>query len=199
MELLQAIFDRRSVRKFLQKPIEEEKLLKILDSGRWAPSAGNLQDWQFIIIREAGKRIQISEAAYGQYWISAAPVVIVLCSKTNRLSRIYGEIGDSFYSIIDTSMAAQNMLLTAHSLGLGSCIVPTFDRESARRILNIPDEIKVHSIIPIGYPAEKPNPPHRTSLENVVFFEEYGKTWAKDVAKGVRPVFIRRDEPFIDK
>jgi len=195
---MQAIFDRRSIRKFLNKSVEEEKVLKIIDAGRWAPSAGNLQDWQFIIIRDAGTRLQISEAAYGQYWISSAPVVIVVCSKPNKLRRIYGDLGENIYSIIDCALSAENMLLTAFSEGLGSCVVAAFDKDAVKRILNIPDEIKVVAIIPVGYAAEKPNPPHRMPLESVTFLEAYGKTWTKGIEKGVRPVFIRRDQPFLD-
>lgn len=195
---MQAIFDRRSIRKFLDKPVEEEKVLKILDAGLHAPSAGNLQDWQFIVVREHGKRIQLSEAAGGQYWISAAPIIIVLCSKTNRLRRIFGEQGENIYSIIDCSLSAENMLLTAFSEGLGSCLVATFDKDAVRRILDIPPEIKVYAIIPVGYAAEKPNPPHRLGIESVAFLESYGKTWTKDVSKGIGPVFIRRDQPFTD-
>ncbi len=198
MDISQAIFDRRSVRKFLDKPVEEEKVLKILDAGRWAPSAGNLQDWQFIVVHEKGKKIQISEAAVGQYWIASAPVIIILCSKTNRLRRIFGEQGENIYSIFDCGLSAENMLLTAFSEGLGSCVLAAFDKDAVKRILSIPDEIKIISIIPVGYAAEKPNPPHRMPLESVTFLEAYGKTWTKGIDKSVRPVFLRRDQPFLD-
>jgi nitroreductase len=198
MDVMQTIFDRRSIRKFLDKPVEEEKLLKILDAGRWAPSAGNLQDWQFIVIRDAGKKIQLSEAAFGQYWISSAPIIIILCSKTNRLRRIYGEQGENIYSIFDCGLSAENMLLTAFAEGLGSCVVAAFDKDAVKRILDIPAEVKVLAMIPIGYSAEKPNPPHRMPLESITFLEKYGRTWTKDVEHGVRPVFLRRDQPFVD-
>jgi len=198
MDVMQAIFDRRSVRKFLDKPVEEEKVLKILDAGRWAPSAGNLQDWQFIVVRDAGTRLQLSEAAFGQYWISSAQVLIVLCSKPNRLRRIFGDTGENIYSILDCALSAENMLLTAFSEGLGSCVVAAFDKDAVKRILKVPDEVKVIAMIPVGYPAEKPNPPHRMPLESVTFMESYGTTWTKGIEKGIRPVFLRRDQPFVD-
>lgn len=194
MDLFQAIFDRRSVRKFLDKPVEEEKILKILDAGRWAPSAGNIQDFQFIVVRDVGKRLQLSEAALGQYWISRAQVIIVVCSKIDKLTRIYGEIGESTYSVMDCVLAAQNMMLAAHSLGLGSCYIPTIDYGAVKRILNIPEGIKVYAFIPIGYSAEKPNPPHRAGLETMTFFDEYGKTWVYGKGRSVRPVSLRREE-----
>lgn len=194
MDVFQAIFDRRSIRKFLDKPVEEEKILKILDAARWAPSAGNIQDWQFIVVREKGKKLQLSEAALGQYWISTAGVVIVICSKIDKLTRIYGEIGENTYSMMDCSLAVENMLLAAHSLGLGGCFIPTIDYGAVKRILNIPKEIKVYAIIPLGYPAEKPNPPHRMDLETMIFFEEYGKTWVYGKQGSIRPVSLRRED-----
>jgi nitroreductase len=194
MDLFEAIFDRRSVRKFLEKPVEEEKVLKILDAARWAPSAGNTQDWEFIVVRDKMKRFQLSEAALGQYWIANAQVIIIVCSKTSKLMRIYGDIGESTYSVMDVILASQNMLLAAHALGLGACFIPTIDFGSVKRILGIPDSVRVYAIIPIGYAAEKPNAPHRMGLETFVYFEEYGKTWIYNKGGSVRPVSIRRDE-----
>jgi nitroreductase len=194
MDVFQAMFDRRSVRKFLDKTVEEEKLLKIIDAARWAPSAGNIQDWQFIIVREKGKKLQLSEAALGQYWISTAQAIIVICSKIDKLTRIYGEIGENTYSMMDCALAAENIMLAAHSLGLGSCFIPTIDYGAIKRILNIPKEIKVYAIIPIGYPAEKPNAPHRMDLETMIFFEEYGKVWIYGKTGSIRPIALRREE-----
>jgi nitroreductase len=198
MELFQAITDRRSVRKFLDKPVEEEKVLKILDAARWAPSAGNLQDWQFVVVRNKAIKLLLAEAAFGQYWIASAPVIIIVCSKPYRLSKIYGKLGESIYSLMDCSFATQNMLLAVHSLGLGATMVPALDLDAVRRILNIPADIKVYAMIPIGYPAEKPNVPHRHGLETMTFFDSYGTTWAKEVPGSIRPVFIRRDQPYIE-
>lgn len=197
MDVFQAIFDRRSIRKYLDRPVEEEKILKILDAARWAPSIGNLQDWQFVVVREKGRKIQLSEAALGQYWLANAPIVIVVCSKIKRLTRIYGDLGEQVYSIMDCSIAMQNIMLAAHAQRLSSTLIATFDENSVKRILKIPEGIRVYGMVPIGYPAEKPNPPHRMGLEHNVFFENYGKTWSTDVPRSVRPVFLRRDEPFI--
>lgn len=176
MELDEAITNRRSIRKFITKPVEEEKIFKIIDAARWAPSAGNLQEWQFIIVRDKGKKLQLAEAALGQYWISQASVIIVVCTKDDKVLRIYGEVGKRKYIFHDAGLAMQNMLLTAHSLGLGACVVGAFDDEAVARILRVPENVTIHALIPIGYPAEKPNAPHRINIETMVFFEEHGKT-----------------------
>lgn len=194
MDLFEAIFDRRSIRKFLDKPVEEEKILKIIDAGRWAPSAGNIQDWQFIVVRDKEQRVKLSEACLGQYWISNAQVIIVVCSKTSKLRRIYGDTGKSVYSLMDCLLASENMLLAAHALGLGSCFIPTVDYDSIKRILEIPENVRVYCLIPIGYPAEKPNPPHRWGLDAITFFEKYGKKWVQGKPGAVRPLFLRRED-----
>ncbi|MCD6547337.1 MAG: nitroreductase family protein [Nanoarchaeota archaeon] len=178
MDVFEAIFFRRSIRKFIDKPVEEEKIARILDAARWAPSIGNLQECEFIIVDDLGKKIQLSEAALGQYWISQASVVIVVLTKNDRVSRLYGKKADDFVKY-DAAAAIQNMLLAAHALGLGACWVSVFEEEAVERILNIPSELDVHALIPIGYPAEKPNPPHRRGIEFITYFNEYGNRWIK--------------------
>jgi len=175
MDLFEAIYNRRSIRRFIKKPVEDEKLFKILDTARWAPSSGNIQDIQLIVVRDPGRKLQLAEAAYGQYWIAHAPVIIVVSTKLDKITRIYGRRGEDLYTIQNAAAAIQNMLLAAHALGLGACWVGAFDEETIERILKIPERFKTMALIPLGYPAEKPNPPHRLGLETFVFFEEYGK------------------------
>ncbi|MCD6575641.1 MAG: nitroreductase family protein [Nanoarchaeota archaeon] len=186
MDVFEAIFDRRSIRKFIDKPVEEEKIAKILDAARWAPSVGNLQEWQFIVVRDPGRKLQLSEAAVGQYWIAQASVIIVVLTKNDRVTRAYGRRGEEYFVKYDAAAAIQNMLLAAHALGLGACWVSVFDETAVERILKIPSEIDVHALIPIGYPAENPIPPHRIGIEYITFFEEYGKRWVKNVPKFLR-------------
>ncbi len=179
MDLFQAIFDRRSIRRFIDRPVEEEKIAKILDAGRWAPSVGNLQEWRFIIVKDKKRIVTISEAALGQYWMNRAYAIIVVLTNDRRVTSSYGRRGAELYIKQDAAAATQNILLAAHSLGLGACWVGSFDDSSLRRILKIPDEISVHALIPIGYPAEKPNAPHRLNLDHIIYFDEYGKEWDK--------------------
>ena len=175
MDIFKAISDRRSIRKFIDKPVEEDKIAKILDAAMWAPSIGNLQERQFIVVRDPGRRLQLSEAALGQYWMARASVIIVVLTKNDRIVRTYGKRGEDLYVKQDAAAAIENMLLAAHSLGLGSCWVSVFEDAAVKRILKIPTELEVHALIPIGYPAENPFPPHRNDVRFVTSFEEYGK------------------------
>lgn len=173
--LLECIKGRRTVREFSDKKVEDEKITDILDAGRWAPSAGNVQDWIFIVVKSPAMKLSLAEACAGQYWITKAPVVIAVCSDTARLKLLFGERGLKFYSVVDSSMAIQNMLLTAFSFGLGSCMVAAFDEDKVKRVLKIPDELKPIALIPIGYSLEKPKPPRRKDLKFHVFFEKFGQ------------------------
>ncbi|MCW1301070.1 MAG: nitroreductase family protein [Candidatus Nanoarchaeia archaeon] len=174
MDVFECIFRRRSVRSFLNRAVEDEKISKILEAAIHAPSSGDLQNWLFILVRDRKKKLQLAEAALGQMWMTTADVIIAVCSKTSRVTMRYGERG-RLYAIQNCAAAIENMLLAATALGLGSCWVGAFDETAVKHILNIPPEIEVHALIPIGYPAEKTIKPRRLPLEEVVFFEEFGK------------------------
>ena len=173
MDVFEAIKNRRSIRRFINKPVEEEKLVKVLDTSRWAPSSGNIQDIRIVVVKDKNKKTELAEAAYGQYWLASAPVILVITSKLDKMARMYGERGKELFSIQNTSAAVQNMLLSAHALGLGTCWVGSFDEDMVERTVRIPREFKTLAMVALGYPAEQPNPPHRMSLEGFVFFEEY--------------------------
>jgi len=177
MDIFEAISDRRSIRKFIDKPVEDDKIAKILDAAIWAPSIGNLQERQFIVVRDSGIRIQLAEAALGQYWMASASVIIVVLTEKDRIVRTYGQRGEDLYVKQDAAAAVENMLLAAHALGLGACWVSVFDDAAVKRILKIPDELEIHALIPIGYPAENPFPPHRRNVRFVTYFEKYGKSF----------------------
>jgi len=192
MDIFESITSRRSIRKYISKPVEDEKVLKMIDAAHWAPSAGNLQEWQFIVVRDQGRKLQLSEAALGQYWIAQASVVIVVCTRDEKVTRIYGNEGKKRFVYLDAGMAIQNMLLTASSMGLGACCVGSFDYAAVGRILKIPDGITIHAVIPIGYPAEKPNVPHRLGIESMTFFEEHGRMWEKGIPKSICTDYPRK-------
>ncbi|MHA1616231.1 MAG: nitroreductase family protein [Candidatus Njordarchaeales archaeon] len=175
MDVFECIKTRRSIRKFLPDPVKEEDLNKILDAARWAPSAGNLQPWEFIVVRDPERKEAIARAALNQRFIAEAPVVIVVCANIPRTASRYGERGETLYCIQDTAAATQNMLLAAHALGYGTCWVGAFREEEVKRILNIPPDVRPVAIIPLGKPAEQPPPRGRYPLEEVVHYEEYGR------------------------
>jgi nitroreductase len=180
MDALECIATRRSIRKFLDIPVEFEKIGNVLDAGRYAPSAGNLQDWKFILITDEAMRQNIAKACVEQFWIGTAPVMIVVCTEPDKTKRFYGEHGEK-YSIQNGAAVIQNMQLAAHSQGLGSCWVGAFEDEAIKRLLSIPDNVIVQAIVPLGYPDEKVPMPLRFTVENTTYIESWGNR-IKDLA-----------------
>lgn len=173
MDVLDAIRGRRSIRAFKNDYVSEETVEKLIDAARWAPSAGNIQPWEFIIIRKPAIKTRLVEAALGQSFIAEAPVVIVVCADENRCAQRYGERGRSLYCLQDTAAAIQNIHLTVYALGLGTCWIGAFKEEETRETLNIPVGIRPVGIIPIGYAAESPQPPNRRATSKIVHYESF--------------------------
>ncbi|MCX8171620.1 MAG: nitroreductase family protein [Candidatus Bathyarchaeota archaeon] len=171
------IFDifklRRSIRAFTGEEVSDEDIEKILEAARWAPSAGNIQPWEFIVIRKPETKREVAKAALNQTFIEEAPVAIIVCADEVRSSRVYGSRGATLYCIQDTAAAIENMLLAACALGLGACWVGAFYEEEVRRILNIPRGLRPVAIVPIGHPAEKPRPPYKRPLKEIVHYEKF--------------------------
>jgi len=159
--IAELIRNRRSIRRFETREIEEEQVERILDAAKWAPSAGNLQARNFILVRNSRKKAELAEAALSQEFISDAPLVIVVCANEKKSSERYGSRGE-LYSIQDATASIQNILLTVHSLGLGACWVGAFDESKVKKILKIPRGVRPVAILPIGYPAESPPAPPRS-------------------------------------
>lgn len=172
MELKEAIRNRRSVRSYKDKPVEDEKIEKILDSARWAPSAGNLQSVEYVVVKDKAIKEELSSASFGQAQPGDAPVNIVVCVNFPKISH-YGKRGEDLYSLQESGACVQNLMLTAHSLGLATCWVGAFDEGIARDALGIPDHVKPVAIITLGYPRERPGSSRR-DLKSIVFKEKYG-------------------------
>ncbi|MCP3683477.1 MAG: nitroreductase family protein [bacterium] len=183
MDVLDCIHTRRSIRKFLDVPVEWDKTASVVDAGRVAPTAGNLCNWKFIVIENPEKRKAVADASLKQYWMAKAPVHIIICSVMNRVKHYYGVRGERLYSIQETAMAAENMLLTAHALGLGACFVGAFDETRISNMLSIPENVDVRpqGIIVMGYSDEKPDEPIKLRLENVCFFEAWSSQNSKRI------------------
>jgi nitroreductase len=175
MELGEAIENRRSIRRYQDRKVHKDLVGRILEAGMWAPSSGNIQNWQFILVERKEKRAQLAEAALGQSFVAQAPVSIVVCIDNSNMDIYYGKRGTDMYSFQNSAAAIQNMLLTAHSLGLGTCWVGAFDEHILKRALKIPDDIVPVAIITVGYAMEKPPVPLRRDLDTTVFIEEWGK------------------------
>jgi len=150
MDVIDAIKTRKSVRAYLDRPVEEEKLNLVLEAGRLAPSASNRQEWRFVIVREVEKRVHLAQVAGNQSFIAEAPVVIVACAETD------GHLmpcGLSSYPI-DVAIALDHMTLAAVASGLGTCWIGDFDESKVKEILGIPEKIRVVELMPLGYPVD---------------------------------------------
>lgn len=179
MDVLEAIHERRSVRSFTDQPVPDELVRQIIEAGTWAPSAGNMQAWEFVVVKDYEARRKVvdttdagSTARAGvctQEWMIAAPVIIVVCYDVKRMTAKYGpEKGRKVLTLLDCMACVQNMLLAATHFGLGSCCVIGFDPRTLKEALPIPKEITPLLLVPLGYPAYHPQPPHRLSFEDVV-------------------------------
>jgi len=162
MDLLEIIKTRRSVRSFdSSKEVKKKDIDKILEAAIWSPSAGNAQPWKFIVVTNSEIREGLYQASHRQEYVKEAPFSIVVCIDKMRLEARYAQRGAELYSIQDTAAAVQNILLMAHSLGLGTCWIGAFDETQASKTLKLDESLRPVAIIPIGYATEKPVPPHR--------------------------------------
>ncbi len=173
MDVLEVIFTRRSIRRYRDIPVEWDKVGRILEAGRAAPSAGNLQGWKFVVITDPVKIKQLAEASLQQYWMASAKVHIIVVAQFEKARRFYGVRGERLYTIQDCAAACQNMLLAAHYLGLGACWVGAFDEDGVKRTAGIPEEARPQAIITLGYPDEEPPVPTKYKLEQVVMVERW--------------------------
>ncbi|MBR9679377.1 MAG: nitroreductase family protein [Nanoarchaeota archaeon] len=174
MDALENIHSRRSVRHFFNYPVPTDKVYAILEAAHAAPSSGNLDSWEFLVVDDEKKILEISSACNTQFWISDAPMVIIVLSDTDRVKRIYGNRGE-FYSIQNSSAAVQNLLLAANAVGLGACWVGAFQEKEIKCALEIPDNRDVHAVIVVGDKAADPPKPKRKEVEYKCFFNKYGK------------------------
>ncbi len=169
MEVLKVIRSRRSIREYDSREVEDDKLVRILESGRLSPPAGNRQERRFVIIRDPGTRQMLSEAARGQKFVAEAPVLIAACSVESEYVMLCGQPAYT----IDTAIAVDHMTLQAVEEGLGTCWIGAFDEKKVKKILNIPDNVRVVALLPLGYPSAIPHPTPRKSRNEIVKWEKW--------------------------
>jgi len=170
MDVFEAIAVRKSVRAFLDKPVGEESLEKILDAARGAPSARNAQEWRFVVVRDRAVRERIASEAARQPFIGTAGVLLACCAVTDgRIMRC----GQPAYPI-DVAIAMDHLSLAAAALGLGTCWIGSFDEAVVRQILGIDPGVRVVQLMPLGWPADpSPVPKSRLRLEEIVRRERW--------------------------
>ena len=170
MNVMEAIKSRYSVRKYKDKKVEEEKLNKILEAARLAPSAGNRQEWRYIVVRDKEKIQRLMIAARNQRFVGEAPVVIAACAETDNHLMACGQL---CYPI-DVAISVDHMTLVAVEEGLGTCWIGAFYEDQVRDILDIPEKIRVVELLTLGYPDDSPKPKIRKSLDEIVMYEKWG-------------------------
>jgi nitroreductase len=164
MEFHDVIRSRRSIRAYRSDPVEEDKLERILEAARRAPSAANRQPVCFYVIREGETRSALLEA-YSQQWFANAPVIICACSRPEEAWR---RSDGKSYADVDLTIAMDHLILAATAEGLGTCWIGAFKPEPLRRLLGIPDELEPVALTPLGYPDEEPAERPRKDLDEIV-------------------------------
>ena len=173
MDVFEAIKGRRSIRAYTREEVSEEEVKQLIEAARSAPSAGNIQPWEFVIVRDPTIKRRLAAAALDQTFIEEAPVVIVVCANETKSGWGYGSRGINLYCLQDTAAATQNMLLAAHALGLGTCWVGAFREEEVRRVINTPRGVRPVAIVPVGHPAEKPMARSKRPIREIVHYETF--------------------------
>ncbi len=169
MDVSQAVKNRRSIRSYVSKDIESDKLDLVLEAARLAPSASNRQEWKFIVVKDKDKKAKLTIAASNQGFIGDAAVVIVACATE---AQAVMRCGQPRYTV-DLSIAMSFIMLQAQELGLGTCWIGAFDEACVKEILGIPDDVRVVALTPLGYPAEEPSAKPRKNMEDIVCFDTY--------------------------
>jgi nitroreductase len=184
MDFWQVISERKSYRNFTSQPVEQEKILKILEAARLAPSWQNRQCWRFVVVQEKNKIKKIGAlnpfTLNINFFLQKVPVIIVACANPKDSGHRHG----IDYYIVDISIAMEHIVLAATDLGLATCWVGSFDEKMIKDVLEIPDEIRVVAMTPLGYAAEKENIVDKVSkfvakgakrkpLEDITYFDKW--------------------------
>jgi nitroreductase len=160
-ELLRIIYNRRSVRRYERKPVPDDVLRAILEAGRQAPSARNLQPYCFIVVQDPELKKKLVFSEWNRF-IEEAPIVIVGCGDSRAK-----------WAAVDVAIALQNMVIAAEALDLGTCWIGHFIEDEVKKALKIPEHMKVVAMITLGYPAERPEPRPKKSLKELVRYDTY--------------------------
>ncbi len=165
-DAIRTILGRRSVRSYQQKPVPEKDLKTILEAGRNAPSAGNRQPWHVVVVREEAQKKRLAAACANQTWIAEAGAILAGVGKP--------EVNEKWYAV-DTAICLENMILAATSLGYGTCWIGAFDQNLVREVLEIPEELTVIALTPIGLPADQPEARPRMTPNEFASAEKFGE------------------------
>ena len=173
MDIFQVFRDRRSIRKYKDIPVEQEKIEQVLDAARLAPSWKDLQCWRFLVVTDTAKREVLlsvfGDDNPGKKAFTQAPVAIIVCGNPAESDVSHG----IEYYVADVAIAFEHLCLAAHALGLGTCWMGLFDEAELKKQLNIPENIRVVGLTPLGYPDQEPKPRPRKELNEIAHYNEW--------------------------
>lgn len=171
MELQEAINNRHSIRSFRPDPVPEEMLSALADAAQYAPTASNLQAWRFLFVNDPVLREKVDMFSPGLS--GKPPVILVICSDMEKARQKGGKNSEVYGCLMDASLAAENMMLKAVELGLGTCAIKSFNETAVRKILEIPEQYRIEMLMSIGYPEGEARCPKRPSVEEITFFNHF--------------------------
>jgi len=174
MDYFEAVKARHSIRAFESRPVEDEKIRRIIEAVNLAPSAGDLQAYEIVVVKDAKRKNTLADDALGQGFVAEAPVCLVFLACPERSSRKYGRRGSELYCIQDATIAASYAQLAATALGLASTWVGAFDEDAVSKTIEATRTERPIAILPIGYPAETPDITPRRAISEIVCSETSG-------------------------
>ena len=180
MNFLDLVNKRQSVRKYLDKPVEREKIERCLEAARLAPSANNSQPWSFIVIddpklKEAVARNTFDRViSFNRFSLQAPVLILILSVRPSFFSRVGSAVKDKQFSLIDIGITAEHLCLQAVEEGLGTCMLLWFNEKGVKKLLNIPPQIRVELIITMGYPeSNQIRPKKRKPINQIISYNSY--------------------------
>lgn len=171
MEFLQVLEGRHSIRKFHSRPVPRELLEELVRSAALAPTASNLQAWRFFVLTDPELVHKVDLFSPGLS--GKPPVIVAIASDFSEVARRGSENSKVYGCMMDASMAAENLMLRATDLGLGTCAIKSYNDAAVRKLLRLPDWMRLELLISVGYPAGEPRAPQRKPMEQVLFWNEW--------------------------
>ena len=191
-DILKIIKSRRSIRNYKNEKIKDEEILKIVEAGRWAPSASNNQPWRFIIVQNVELIKKIGDACKIltiNSFVEKAPLIIIIYTEKKHR-----------WVELDCGICAENMMLEAHSIGIGSCFVGAFKENRIKEIINLPEDLNVVGLITFGYKENEKEPTLRLDLKDIVKYDFYTKDKTKIISnKNIKSGFLSIISTFFKK
>jgi nitroreductase len=176
MSALDVIKTRRSIRNFINEPVSDEDAIEILNAARLAPTGGNRQRWKFIYVKDPQVLRMIKSCCPGFYGDATAGIVAGIEYEEEAFG---GASYGSIVGVLDIGFAAENILLAAHALGLGGCAIASFNASCLKKVLNAPEHFRPVLAFSIGHPDGQPEMPPKKKLSEIVYIDEFGKSWDK--------------------